>query len=109
MESDYSIWKNAACKACAVAVAGVCVAHAVKLPEERPQPIRFYQSHDDPPRQPVPQPQQANSLIAPSSSAVTGHTWPAITGDPAAGNFSFAYINHEGKLTTFSVTRPLES
>src|SRR5438477_11401825 len=98
MESEYSTWKNVACKACAVAVGGVCAAHALNVPEEPLEPILFYQSDEHPERQPVPQPQQVNRLVAPSSSSVIGgHTWPAITGNPATGHFSFTYVNPEGK------------
>jgi hypothetical protein len=59
-------WK---CKACAVAMTGVCVAHALSLPDESPETVLFYQSDEHPERQPVPQPRQENRAVAVTSSS----------------------------------------
>jgi hypothetical protein len=68
MESDYGTWKNAACKACAAAVAGVCAAHALQTPTEHHQPVQFYQSDEHPEQQPILQPQQGNRAVAATSA-----------------------------------------
>ncbi|SRR5712691_6062575 len=106
MESGYSIWKNVACKACAVSLAGVCTVHALKAPGEQPQPIQFYQSDEHPERQPAPRPQQENRVTAPSSSSVMpGVSIAPIISGELTGNFSFTFVNTEGKQTTVFGTR----
>jgi len=70
MENESSpLWKKITCKACAVAVAGVCAAHALHAPSEQHQPVQFYQPGEHPERQPVPQPQQENQRVAVSMSS----------------------------------------
>lgn len=101
--------KIVTCGACAIAVGGMCAVHALQTPSGQHQSILFYQDHGHPEPERTPQPEQVNRLVAPSSSSVIGgDTWPVITGNPATGNFSLTYINHEGKPTTIFATRPTD-
>ena len=68
-------------------MAGVCAAHAVKLPDDRLESILFYQSHEHPERQPAPQPYQENERIAVSTSV------SAIADDSSDADWWMSVLN----------------
>jgi hypothetical protein len=95
-----STWKIVTCGACAVAVGGVCVIHSLKLSKKEPEPVLFYQSHEHPERQPVPQPPQEISGTAMGTSTMSSFM-PRMffaSGD-LVGNLG------AGSATTFSIAR----